>query len=116
MAEHFKEICSNCKAIIGQCRCPDPNKKIKYGICKDCLGNTGVNAQQKPHNNIARIKDLTGRLNGILSEPQPGHFTWHEAIRNLMRELRDALDLVLDPSYKTIEERLKQSRDLCGNG
>jgi hypothetical protein len=36
MSEHFKEVCRGCGATITQCRCPDPNKEIRYGFCQTC--------------------------------------------------------------------------------
>ena len=96
MAEHFKEVCSNCKRVIRQCRCPSIDKTIKYSICDDCLGNTIPASQSQQHINIAKIKDLTDRLNCILKEPKLGKFFWNEAVHYLMQELRDALDKVLD--------------------
>ena len=39
---HFMTKCSKCDAIITQCRCPDPNKTIKYEICSSCKDKTKV--------------------------------------------------------------------------
>jgi hypothetical protein len=36
MSGHFKTICTECKTIINQCRCPAKDKTIIYGICKEC--------------------------------------------------------------------------------
>ena len=33
---HFKEVCSDCKKIISQCRCSDPNKQVTYSVCASC--------------------------------------------------------------------------------
>ena len=118
MAEHFKEVCSKCRTVVNQCRCPDPNKKVTYVICPACVKKISEGVQPSPSVDIERVKDLTRRLNGILQDPQPGHFTWHtwhEAVGNLMRELRDELDFVLaDPQPRTREEeRREQSRNVC---
>jgi len=40
---HFKENCSLCGKIISQCRCANPNKEQRYGICKDCKNFGGKN-------------------------------------------------------------------------
>jgi len=106
MAEHFKEVCSKCQTVVNQCRCPNPNKRVTYVVCPACVKLVGDSIQPKPSIEIERVKDLTRRLNGILQDPQFGHFTLHEAIGNLMRELRDELDFVLaSPQPRTREER-----------
>ena len=33
---HFIEKCRECGTTISQCRCPDLNKTVKYGICAKC--------------------------------------------------------------------------------
>ena len=33
---HFIEKCKHCGTVISQCRCPDPNKEVKWAICKAC--------------------------------------------------------------------------------
>ena len=33
---HFKEVCSDCKKIITQCRCPSTDKQVIYSVCKEC--------------------------------------------------------------------------------
>jgi len=33
---HFIEYCSDCYAVISQCRCMDCNKTIKWGQCSKC--------------------------------------------------------------------------------
>ena len=33
---HFIEKCKECEKVISQCRCPDLNKTIRWGICKEC--------------------------------------------------------------------------------
>jgi len=33
---HFKELCKICKTVMSQCRCPSPDKEIRYGVCKEC--------------------------------------------------------------------------------
>lgn len=36
MSEHYILKCKVCKDIIASCRCPHPNKTIKYDICTMC--------------------------------------------------------------------------------
>lgn len=109
MTGHFKEVCSECGTVVNQCRCPDPNKKVTYVICWDCLKKIGKEVQSETSNNIERIKDLTWRLRNILMQPGQDYI-------DLMRELRDELDVVLDnPTPKTKEQRREQSRNVCGN-
>jgi hypothetical protein len=98
MSEHFKEVCSKCRTVVRQCRCADPNKKVTHVICESCLKKIGEGVQPSPLNSIERVKDLTHRLNSILQNPEPGLFVWHETVGNLMRELRDELNVVLDGS------------------
>ena len=85
-------------------------------ICPACVKKISEGVQPSPSVDIERVKDLTRRLNGILQDPQPGHFTRHEAVDNLMRELRNELDFVLaDPQPRTREEeRREQNRNVCG--
>ena len=116
MSEHFKEVCPTCRTVVSQCRCPDPNKRVTYKICPACVMKLSEGVQPSPTVEIERVKDLTRRLNSILQDPQPGHFTWHEAVGNLMQELHDELDFVLaGPQPRTREERREQSRNVCGN-
>jgi len=34
-AVHYKEVCSECGEVQGQCRCPGP-KQTRYVICSKC--------------------------------------------------------------------------------
>ena len=45
MSEHFIMKCRYCGKIIAQCRCPDPNKTVEYGVCngEDCQELAGMN-------------------------------------------------------------------------
>lgn len=36
MSEHYIEICTNCGYVIGQCRCADKDKDIRYSLCDKC--------------------------------------------------------------------------------
>ena len=37
MRGHFKEVCKRCEAVLTQCRCPSPVKKIiKKRLCGKC--------------------------------------------------------------------------------
>lgn len=36
MDGHFKLICKECQTVISQCRCPAPDKEIRYSICDTC--------------------------------------------------------------------------------
>ena len=36
---------------------------------------------------IKELQDLVSRLNKILKKPEPGLFTWHAAVDDLIREL-----------------------------
>ena len=38
MSEHYIEICANCGCVIGQCRCADKDKNIRYSLCDKCKG------------------------------------------------------------------------------
>jgi hypothetical protein len=33
---HFIIRCQYCNRVISQCRCPDPNKSLTYGVCDTC--------------------------------------------------------------------------------
>ena len=33
---HFIEKCKECGITISQCRCPDPNKEVRYSVCTTC--------------------------------------------------------------------------------
>lgn len=33
---HFIELCKICGDVISQCRCPDPRKEKRYGVCEKC--------------------------------------------------------------------------------
>lgn len=116
MSEHFKEVCSKCQTIVRQCRCADANKKVTYVICDGCFKKIGQSVQPSLISNTEWVKDLTRRLNSILQNPEPGLSEWHETVNNLMRQLRDALDVALDASRpRTKEQRRAQSHDCCGN-
>ena len=39
---HFIEVCKSCGDVISQCRCPDPNKEKRYGVCAKCAAQQGV--------------------------------------------------------------------------
>lgn len=34
---HFKTLCKLCEDVITQCRCPSPDKFIKYDVCDNCV-------------------------------------------------------------------------------
>lgn len=51
------------------------------------MGNLGID--------MAKVCDLTRRLNILLNDSQPGLSTWHTAVQRIMRELRDELNRVL---------------------
>lgn len=36
MTNHFIIKCKECGDTIAQCRCPSPNKEVKYQVCKKC--------------------------------------------------------------------------------
>lgn len=36
MNGHFKELCKYCGTVISQCRCADPSKTVRYGVCASC--------------------------------------------------------------------------------
>lgn len=44
---------------------------------------------------LSKVKDLAQRLSRFLKNPEPGLSTWHTAVGNLMKELRDELNKVL---------------------
>ena len=100
MSEHFKVVCSKCRTVVKQCRCPDPNKKVTYVICPACVKKISEGVQPSPTVDIERVKYLTRRLNDILQNSQQGHFTWHDAVGDLMQELCDELDAALNASLE----------------
>lgn len=36
MAQHHITLCKECGTVIGQCRCPSPNKVTNYDTCTNC--------------------------------------------------------------------------------
>lgn len=55
---HFVIKCKECGAVIAQCRCPDPNKPVKYEVCEKC--KQGV---KQPKSNLEKAMDyLTEKL------------------------------------------------------
>jgi len=52
MTKHFKEVCRKCRTVVSQCRCPDPNKKVTYVICEDCLKKIGDGVQPNPASDV----------------------------------------------------------------
>lgn len=36
MSEHFIERCRHCSVVLGQCRCPSPNKTVRWSTCAEC--------------------------------------------------------------------------------
>ena len=48
---HFIEVCKFCGDVITQCRCPDPNKEKRYGVCVNCAAqhvNAADGAKAEP--------------------------------------------------------------------
>lgn len=39
---HFKEVCTECKKVVAQCRCFHPWKFVRDTICDDCKGKQKV--------------------------------------------------------------------------
>jgi len=39
---------------------------------------------------IERLKELSDKLQKLLADPQPGLFTWHEAVGYIIKEIADA--------------------------
>jgi hypothetical protein len=33
---HYIEKCKECQTVMGQCRCPDPNKEVRWTLCPEC--------------------------------------------------------------------------------
>ena len=43
MTKHFKTVCRNCNATLGQCRCPSKDKTIEYvESCNHCPKKTSA--------------------------------------------------------------------------
>ena len=40
MGNHYIKKCKKCLDVISQCRCPDANKEIRWGICDVCAKET----------------------------------------------------------------------------
>lgn len=38
---------------------------------------------------IDELKDRVARLNGLLQDPQPGLFSWHMAVHDLLKEITE---------------------------
>jgi hypothetical protein len=36
MENHFIKYCRECQKVISQCRCPSKDKKVLWGVCRDC--------------------------------------------------------------------------------
>ena len=39
---HGRLLCESCKKVIAQCRCPEGQHHVKFGLCDDCK------AKEKP--------------------------------------------------------------------
>lgn len=42
MTQHYIKKCHKCEAVISQCRCPAPDKIIKWGVCASCYNQKSV--------------------------------------------------------------------------
>ena len=40
-------------------------------------------------NNIDTLLSLTTRLKGLLEKPEPGLFSWHDAVHNLIKQISE---------------------------
>jgi len=47
---------------------------------------------------IERLRELNLRLTGLLDDPQPGLFTWHEALHTLLHQIHEEWTANAEPS------------------
>lgn len=45
---HYIERCKFCREIISQCRCSDPRKPTRFGICGDCAEKVAAGEDPTP--------------------------------------------------------------------
>lgn len=57
---HFIRKCKVCGDVIGQCRCPDLNKKVEYGLCLKCSEKRSMNYVQ----NVQALLDEELKMKG----------------------------------------------------
>ena len=47
---------------------------------------------------LEKLTESVRQLHGLLQDPEPGLFTWHECTRRKMREVRNLLNEILKES------------------
>jgi hypothetical protein len=48
VTHHFVTKCEGCQKVIVQCRCPDPNKTVRWGMCDACTAAEAERAAIRP--------------------------------------------------------------------
>lgn len=66
MSDCYKKVCTECGALIAQCRCDNGNPLLLKGICEVCLGET----IEKENEIVERIKEgcKCGYCHGSISD------------------------------------------------
>lgn len=69
---HFIEECTECGAVISQCRCASKDKRHDYGICQKCKGLRANFEDMKNRNKMlraenARLRDALERTGDVFS-------------------------------------------------
>lgn len=65
MIGHYIDKCRGCDKVMGQCRCPDNNKEIRWGICDECLAIVKRERDSVVKENIAKFrKDMVDTKSG----------------------------------------------------
>lgn len=105
MAQHFKKVCSCCEKIVTECRCPYVDKITINVICEDCQKKIDQN-----DNPLEKVTDQTAKLNNLLTNSEPGLFSWNEAVKSSMKDLRDEIDFLLN-----MNKAISKSRDRSTN-
>jgi len=102
MSDHRVKLCKNCNAVIEQCRCPDENKRVEYGICAKCDKGTIIGSGEtllaESEKREAKLRKDSEQLRRALILEAETHEIFKKAHFELLHDAQELADKAYQPN------------------
>jgi len=86
---HFIEYCRVCHAVVSQCRCPAPDKEIRYGLCEKHKHDKSDDEPDAVLPYDIHINNMIFRKGVSLSVLVNSARRWHTKLLKIEKDLHD---------------------------
>lgn len=107
MMGHFKEVCSSCRKVLRQCRCPGP-KTTTFTLCDSCARKPQVDDSNDPGGRV-RLYMKLWRAQRCLMDPQ----VLREVVQMMIADRLMSMRATILPDEQELIDRLQHEESLA---